>query len=112
MQRISSHCNWLCIFFAVENLAYKRDTWVNDKRHSWMGWKDGHSSYAVDGDEDTHLRRCAILDNYYVDYPVWMVDLGDRKTVRGVVIITWQGRGEGIRLSSAKGLLPHNHGFS
>lgn len=64
-----------------------------------MGWKDGHSSYAVDGDEDTHLRRCAILDNYYVDYPVWMVDLGDRKTVRGVVIITWQGRGEGIRLS-------------
>ena len=65
-----------------------------------MGWKDGHSSYAVDGDEDTHLRRCAILDNYYVDYPVWMVDLGDRKTVRGVVIITWQGRGEGIRLFS------------
>lgn len=89
----------ICLFL-VENLAYKRDTWVNDKRHSWMGWKDGHSSYAVDGDEDTHLRRCAILDNYYVDYPVWMVDLGDRKTVRGVVIITWQGRGEGIRLSS------------
>ncbi|XP_055929777.1 lactadherin-like isoform X2 [Argiope bruennichi] len=78
----------------VENLAYKKDTWVNDKRHSWNGWKDGHSSYAVDGDEDTHLRRCAILDNYYVDYPVWMVDLGQRKTVRGVVITTWQGRGE------------------
>ncbi|GBM89158.1 Lactadherin [Araneus ventricosus] len=76
----------------VENLAYKKDTWVNDKRHSWIGWKDGHSSYAVDGDEDTHLRRCAILDNYYVDYPVWMVDLGQRRTVRGVVITTWQGR--------------------
>lgn len=78
----------------VENLAFKKDTWVNDKRHSWIGWKDGHSSYAVDGDEDTHLKRCAILDNYYVDYPVWMVDLGSTQQVKGVVITTWQGKGE------------------
>ncbi|XP_076341698.1 lactadherin-like isoform X2 [Tachypleus tridentatus] len=78
----------------VENLAYKRKTWINDKRQSWAEWKYGHSSLAVDGDLDTQLEKCAILDNYYVDKPVWMVDLGNKRMVRGVIVVTWQGKGQ------------------
>ncbi|XP_076039175.1 lactadherin-like isoform X2 [Oratosquilla oratoria] len=78
----------------VENLAYKHKTWVNDKRHRWSGWNYGTSSLAVDGDVNTTLPRCSIIDNYYVDEPVWMVDIGRKKSVRGVIIITWQGDGQ------------------
>ncbi|XP_023210140.1 EGF-like repeat and discoidin I-like domain-containing protein 3 [Centruroides sculpturatus] len=78
----------------VENLAYKRETWVNDKRHAWHGWKYGHSSLAVDGDADATLQKCAILDNYYVDHPAWMVDLGEKRRIRGLVVTTWQGKGQ------------------
>jgi hypothetical protein len=35
------------------------------------------------------------MDNYYVESPVWMVDLGKETTVNGVVAITWQGAGQG-----------------
>ena len=68
---------------------------MNDKRHTWKQWKYGHSSLAVDGKENTNLPNCAIMDNHYVDKPVFMVDLGSRTTVSGVVIITWQGQGQG-----------------
>ena len=50
---------------------------------------------SVDGKTDTNLPNCAIMDNYYVDSPVWMVDLGKETTVNGVVAITWQGAGQG-----------------
>nr|XP_027227295.1 uncharacterized protein LOC113819256 [Penaeus vannamei] len=70
-------------------------TWVNDKRHQWSGWDYGPSTLAVDGNLDASLRSCSIIDNYYVDEPVWMVDLGKRKAIRGLVILTWQeGRGQ------------------
>ncbi|XP_064477173.1 lactadherin-like [Ornithodoros turicata] len=76
-----------------ENLAFKRDTWVNDERFSWSEWTDGHSSFAVDGDlQAQHARHCAILDNYYVDQPLWMVDLGETRSVRGLLVVTWHGR--------------------
>jgi hypothetical protein len=51
----------------VENKAYSRHTWTNDKRHTWTKWKYGHSSLSVDGKENTNLPNCAILDNYDVD---------------------------------------------
>ena len=35
------------------------------------------------------------MDNYYVDKPVWMVDLGKSTTVNGVIVHTWQGAGQG-----------------
>jgi hypothetical protein len=70
-------------------------TWVNDKRHTWKEWRYGHSSLAVDGKTDTTLSNCAIMDNYYVESPVWMVDLGKETTVNGLVAITWQGAGQG-----------------
>ncbi|XP_066985996.1 uncharacterized protein [Macrobrachium rosenbergii] len=78
----------------IENLAYKGKTWVNDKRHQWSGWDYGPASLAVDGQKDTSLRSCAIVDNYLVDEPVWSVALGKKRRVRGVVILTWQGRGQ------------------
>jgi len=78
----------------VANRAYKGHTWTNDKRHSWKQWKYGHSSLAVDGKENTNLPNCAILDNYYTDKPVWMVDIGKKSTVNGVMILTWQGAGQ------------------
>ena len=45
---------------------------------------------------DTSLPNCAIMDNYYVEKPVWMVDLGKSNVkVNGVIIHTWQGAGQG-----------------
>lgn len=83
------------IFRLVENLAYHHNTWLNDKRHLWKDWKYGRASLAVDGDSDATLHRCAILDNYFVENPVWMVDLGKKSNINGVVIVTWQGKGQG-----------------
>ena len=82
--------------FSVPNKAFARHTWVNDKRHSWKQWRYGHSSLAVDGlSTDNNLPNCAIMDNYYVDAPVWRVDLGKQTKVAGVVVTTWQGLGQG-----------------
>lgn len=82
-------------FLSVANKAFNHETWVNDKRHTWKQWRYGHSSLAVDGNLDANLPNCAILDNYYVDQPVWMVDLGKEQTIDGVVLLTWQGAGQG-----------------
>jgi hypothetical protein len=79
----------------VENLAYKKEIWSNDKRHVWKDWKYGHASLAVDGNDEILLPKCAIIDNYYAENPVWMVDLGEKTSISGVVIITWQGDGAG-----------------
>ena len=80
----------------VANRAFGKSTWVNDKRHSWKEWRYGHSLLAVDGKLDNSLPNCAIMDNYYVDKPVWMVDLGKSNTkVNGVIVYTWQGAGQG-----------------
>ena len=83
-------------FFTVANKAFGKDTWVNDKRHTWSQWRYGHSTLAVDGKLDTNLPNCAIMDNYYVDKPLWRVDLGSKVTVNGAVILTWQGAGQGM----------------
>ena len=81
--------------FAVPNKAFREHTWTNDKKHSWKQWRYGHSSLAVDGNADANLPNCAVMDNYYVDNPVWMVDLGRSADVNGVVVLTWQGSGQG-----------------
>ncbi|XP_055900427.1 lactadherin-like isoform X2 [Biomphalaria glabrata] len=76
----------------IENLAYKKDSWINkklNKRHI----REGHAERAVDGDLDLRLQSCTILDNLYGKYPLWTVDLGQKTTVSGVVIYTWQGDG-------------------
>lgn len=78
----------------IANKAFGKTTWVNDKRHTWKQWRYGHSSLAADGKMDTNLPNCAIMDNYYVDKPIWRVDMGRDVTVNGVVILTWQGAGQ------------------
>ena len=45
--------------------------------------------------QDTNLPNCAILDNYSVDKPVWTVDLSKETDISGVVVLTWQGAGQG-----------------
>ena len=87
--------NQLPYKFSVPNKAFGMSTWVNDKRHTWKEWRYGHSSLAVDGKTDTTLPNCAIMDNYYVESPIWMVDLGKEMNVNGAVVITWQGAGQG-----------------
>ena len=49
---------------------------------------------AVDGDEDTSLHNCAIMDNYYTERPTMVINLGKLTTVGGLVIKTWQGKGQ------------------
>jgi hypothetical protein len=83
------------LLFSVANLAYGKATWVNDKRHGWADWQYGRAGLAVDGILDNILTHCAILDNYYSGQPIWMVDLGWREPVSGVIIVTWQGQGQG-----------------
>ena len=85
---------------AVENLSYKKDSWINNKRqfkrHTRAQWLRGHAARAVDGDASTNTAQtCTVLDNFYVDKPTWMVDLGQKVSVSGVKIVTWQGRDQG-----------------
>ncbi len=84
---------------AVENMAYNKESWINNKRHYKRHirnqWMHGHAGRAVDGDFDQTLHSCTILDNFYVEKPIWMVDLGDKQDISGVVIVTWQGHGQG-----------------
>jgi len=85
----------------VENLAFRKESWINNKRqfkrHIRNRWMHGHAARAVDGDFDQTLHSCTILDNFYVEKPIWMVDLGAKTRVSGVVILTWQGQGQDPR---------------
>ncbi|CAD5112644.1 DgyrCDS1858 [Dimorphilus gyrociliatus] len=80
----------------VENIAYGRKSYVNNKRHfkrhvgEWSG--SNQAQRAVDGDENQSIHHCTILDNFYVSRPFWMVDLGHSTPISGVVIVTWQGK--------------------
>jgi len=81
----------------VENLAFKKESWLNNrrqlKRHVRNQWLHGHASRAVDGQaSEVGLSSCTILDNFYVDRPVWMVDLGKRTHISGIMIHTWLGK--------------------
>jgi len=75
----------------VPNLSYHRNTWINDKRHSWSDWEFGNSNYAVDGEGgyEKSMHRCALLDNYFVETPIWMVDLSQTYIIHGVIIVSW-----------------------
>ena len=85
----------------MTNKAYGGSTWTNDRRHTWKQWRYGHSSLAADGGDSSDLADCAIMDNYYVETPVFSVEVaranGTDKSVkvRGVVVVTWQGKGQG-----------------
>jgi len=92
-------CDWL----TVENMAYHKESFVSSrrgqqKRHSAVTssrragarWSRGQASRAVDGLMDQTVHSCTILDNLYVERPVWMVDVGQKITVSGVIIVTWQ----------------------
>lgn len=82
----------------MENLAFLKESWINSKRHIKRHIrhqdKDGPAARAVDGKIKSVLPECTTLDNLYGENPVWMVDLGPRTNVSGVIIYTWQNRGE------------------
>lgn len=85
----------------VENIAFKKVTWLNNRRHMkrHLG-KDGVepdlqaydklAAKAVDGVADGGIKACTILDNYYDDEPQLTIDLGGRRSVAGVIMLTWQ----------------------
>ena len=82
---------------AVENMAYGKESWMSNrrhvKRHVRARWKHAHAGRAVDGVvDDSSLDSCTVLDNFHVDRPVWMVNLGKKVKVAGVVIVTWRER--------------------
>ena len=85
----------------MENVAYGKESWINNgrqvKRHvRRRRWLHGHASRAVDGDAspDSGLNTCIVLDNFYVERPVWMVDLGSTTKISGMMILTWRGSGD------------------
>ncbi|XP_013385516.1 lactadherin isoform X2 [Lingula anatina] len=80
----------------VENLAYKKDTWINNKRHYKRHIRNhwthgGHAKKVVDGHLESSIHSCTILDNFYVESPIMMVDLGAKTKISGAILITWQG---------------------
>jgi hypothetical protein len=85
--------------FAVENVAFRKESWINNKRqfkrHVRNRWMHGHAARAVDGNFDQSLHSCTVLDNFYVEKPIWMVDLGRKAKISGIVMMTWQGKGQG-----------------
>ena len=77
-------------------MAYNKESWISNrrqvKRHVRASWKHGRAGQAVDGVADSSLNMCTVLDNFDVDRPVWMVNLGRKVKITGVVILTWLGR--------------------
>lgn len=89
----------------VENLAYRKESFINSrktqyKRHVQSQWVHAQAARAVDGGSDPTIHSCTILDNFYVETPVWMVDLGRKTTISGVVIMTWTDKKNEGRSSS------------
>lgn len=86
----------------VANIALKKESFISSKRHYKRHvrnqWTHGHAARAVDGSTDQNLQSCTMLDSFYVDKPIWMVDLGTTMKISGVMIVTWQGQGEGRSL--------------
>jgi hypothetical protein len=92
----------------VENLVYQREVWTNERKtgESWFKknslrprsfislLQEGHPSLAVDGNEDNSLQKCAVLDNYYTERPTLVINLDRLATIGGIVIKTWQGKGQ------------------
>lgn len=92
----------------VENLAFKKDSWINSKRHIKRHIrhhdKNGPAARAVDGRIDSILPQCTTLDNLYGENPVWMVDLGPRTNISGVIIYTWQNK-DGVKVEPSNNSL-------
>ncbi|UJR21404.1 hypothetical protein I4U23_024494 [Adineta vaga] len=69
---------------------YRRKNLINEIQYRSTRETNGDSSLAVDGiEEPLEWSKCATIDNYFVEKPVWMVDLGRRKNIAGVMIRTW-----------------------
>lgn len=85
--------------FSVENVAYRKESWTNNKRqykrHVRSQWSRGQAGRAVDG--VANASTCVVLDNQDVDRPMLMVDLGKRTKISGVRIVTRQGPESGER---------------
>ena len=95
----------------MANLAVHKESFVSNrrqyKRHVRNQWTHGQAPRAVDGDIKPSLRTCTLLDNFYVDKPVWMVDLGSTTVVSGVVIVTWQSSERHDNGKLVKSYLPY-----
>lgn len=93
--------NESCCYFAVENIAFKKETWLNKERHSKRAVEGNEvdlalsqrlAEKAVDGITINDIDSCAILDNYYDEEPQITIDLGSRHDVSGVTVFTWLGQ--------------------
>jgi len=87
---------------AVENVAYGKESWINNrrqrKRHVHDSRRRAHWTHAHSSATSPSLSSCTVLDNFYVEQPVWVVDLGAEMHVSGVVIVTWPGRTTGANI--------------
>ena len=85
--------------FLVENMAYLKQTWTNDRHRPFQPNEramlrlrssrasNGDSSLAVDGvEEAANWSKCATISNEFVQKPTWMVDLGRMKNIAGVML--------------------------
>lgn len=77
-------------------MAYEKQTWTNARNRKYRKQKKGSGfwsktgeanadlSLAVDGLEDS--LRCTMIDNYFVEKPLWVVDLGRKRNIAGVIL--------------------------
>ena len=93
----------------MENLLYRKEIWANERKTNQQNWfnknslkarryislsKEGLTSLAVDGDASNSLEKCSIINNYYNQRPTLVIDIGRLAQVGGLVIKTWQGKGQ------------------
>ena len=90
-------------------MAYQKEAWTNEKKPVVNGIRnkknsrsfanilqEGHPSYSVDGDDDNTLQKCTVIDNYYTERPTLVINLGKLTSIGGVIIKTWQGKGQSM----------------
>jgi hypothetical protein len=69
--------DYILFYYLVENLVYQKHTWINDRGlfRSLQTTTTGDSS-----------TKCITMDNYFVEKPIWMIDLGRRRNIVGVIL--------------------------
>lgn len=87
----------------VENLAYNKSSWINNKsvqrkrhaRHHWTRAVPLTPAIPIkvfqsssNSSQSSKSPSCVILDNFSVERPIWLVDLQKRSRVSGLVIKT------------------------
>ena len=82
-------CIYMWIFLTLKNhIVYNIQDILTFSEAKWTNFNLNSQHILI-------FFSCTILDNFYVEKPIWMVDLGEKTKISGLIVITWQGQGQG-----------------